>query len=67
MVRQEFNLPNSQLIQERHEAILFLDLLRKPSYRKRCFVGFMVQFTEQTTATQVVNNKSLSEIEEIEF
>ncbi|EXJ86817.1 hypothetical protein A1O3_03771 [Capronia epimyces CBS 606.96] len=55
-VRHEFNHLNAQLLQERLEAISFMDFLRKPSYRKRCFVGFMVQFTGQSTATQVINN-----------
>ncbi|KAJ9256499.1 hypothetical protein DTO207G8_2502 [Paecilomyces variotii] len=55
-LRNEFQLLRAQLIHEKHNAVSFIELFRRPSLRKRCMIGFLTMFGAQGTATLVINN-----------
>ena len=55
-IRAEFSFLQAQLVQEKREALSFLDLFRRPAMRKRCIVGFLTMFGAQGTATLVINS-----------
>lgn len=58
-LRNEFQLLRAQLIHEKHNAVSFIELFRRPSLRKRCMIGFLTMFGAQGTATLVINSMSL--------
>jgi hypothetical protein len=56
-IQAEFDLLHRQLIQEKQNAMSFVDLFRHPTLRKRCIIGFLTLFGAQGTATLVINSK----------
>lgn len=53
----DFNLLRSLIAHERQQKHTFFDMLKDPSMRRRCIIGFFVLFACQGTATLVINSK----------
>lgn len=57
-IRADFELLHQQLLQEKQNAMSFIDLFRHATLRKRCIIGWLTMFGAQGTATLVINSKS---------
>lgn len=58
-LQHEFRLLRAQLNHEKHNAVGFIELFKRPSLRKRCAIGWLTMFGAQGTATLVINSKLL--------
>jgi Sugar (and other) transporter len=64
-VVEEFNLLRSLIAHERQQKHSFVDMLKSPTMRKRCLIGFTVLFACQGTATLVINSRFFPQLQTI--
>lgn len=55
--RAEFHQMRSQLALDRTLKAGYIEMFRRPSYRKRCFMGFGLIFALQSSGVLVINSK----------